>query len=93
MYRGVIEVVGPRGQAVRELLTGDHAEDEGRDAGEAGAETSTAICSIAFAVAAATHVPGATSCFVAMVGFNAISTVTARTPQGDHAKAIRALRG
>jgi len=60
----------------------------------AAGETSTAVCSIAFAAAAAAaHVPGGQLLLTAMIGFNAISTiVTARTPSGDYAKAIRAVR-
>lgn len=57
-------------------------------------ETSTAICSITFAAAAtAAHIPGGQTLLMAMIGLNAVSTVvTARTPTGDYAKAIRALR-
>jgi len=60
----------------------------------AAGETSTALCSIAFAAAAAAaHIPGGQLLLMAMIGFNAVSTiVTARTPSGDYAKAIRALR-
>ena len=60
----------------------------------AAGETSTAVCSIAFAAAAAAaQIPGGQLLLMVMVGFNAISTiVTARTPSGDYAKAIRALR-
>jgi hypothetical protein len=61
----------------------------------AAGETSTAVCSIAFAAAAdAAGIPGGHGLLLAMIGFNAVSTiVTARTPHGDYAKAIRALRG
>ncbi len=61
----------------------------------AAGETSTAVCSIAFAAAAtAAGIPGGKLLLMAMIGFNAVSTVvTARTPSGDYAKAIRALRG
>lgn len=60
----------------------------------AAGETSTAVCSIAFtAVAAAAHIPGGQPLLMAMIGFNVVSTfVTVRTPSGDYAKAIRALR-
>jgi hypothetical protein len=61
----------------------------------AAGETSTAICSIAFAAAAAAaHIPGGQMLLMAMIGFNAISTVvTTRNPNGDYGKALRALRG
>lgn len=61
----------------------------------AAGETSTAICSIAYAaVAAAAHIPGGPEFLVAMIIFNAISTiVTTRNPTGDYGKALRALRG
>ena len=60
----------------------------------AAGETSTAICSIAYAaVAAAAHIPGGQALLVAMIIFNAISTiVTTRNPTGDYGKALRALR-
>ena len=60
----------------------------------AAGETSTAICSIAAAYAAmVTAVPGGRVLFLATVGWNAVSTiVTARTPKGDYAKALRVLR-
>jgi hypothetical protein len=61
----------------------------------AAGETSTAVCSIAFAAAAdAAGIPGGHTLLLAMLGLNLISTiVTARTPHGDYAKAIKALRG
>jgi hypothetical protein len=61
----------------------------------AAGETSTAICTLAAAFyAAATHTPGGSLLLISMIGFNAVSTViTARTPKGDYAKAMRALRG
>jgi hypothetical protein len=60
----------------------------------AAGETSTAICSIAYAaVAAAASVPGGQALLVAMIIFNVISTiVTTRNPTGDYGKALRALR-
>ena len=60
----------------------------------AAGETSTAICSIAYAaVAAAAHIPGGQALLVAMIISNAISTiVTTRNPTGDYGKALRALR-
>jgi hypothetical protein len=60
----------------------------------AAGETSTAICSIAYAaVAASANVPGSRPLLIAMVIFNVISTiVTTRNPTGDYAKALRALR-
>ncbi len=60
----------------------------------AAGETSTAICSIAFAaIAVAANVPGGRILLVAMIVFNVISTiVTTRNPTGDYGKAIRALR-
>jgi hypothetical protein len=60
----------------------------------AAGETSTAICSIAAAYAVmATGVPGGSLLFWATVIWNAVSTVVvARTPKGDYAKALRALR-
>ena len=59
----------------------------------AAGETSTAICSIAAAYAAmANGIPGGRVLFLATVGWNAVSTiVTARTPKGDYAKALRVL--
>lgn len=60
----------------------------------AAGETSTAICSIAYAaIAAAANVPGAQALLAAMIIFNAVSTiVTTRNPTGDYGKALRALR-
>lgn len=60
----------------------------------AAGETSTAICSIAYAaIAAAANIPGGQALLVAMIIFNAISTiVTTRNPTGDYGKALRALR-
>ena len=60
----------------------------------AAGETSTAICSIAAAYTAmATGVPGGRILFLATVVWNAVSTVVvARTPKGDYAKALHALR-
>lgn len=60
----------------------------------AAGETSTAICSIAYAaIAAATNIPGGQLLLVVMIVFNLISTiVTTRNPTGDYGKAIRALR-
>ena len=60
----------------------------------AAGETSTAICSIAAAYAAmATGVSGGRILFLATVVWNAVSTVVvARTPKGDYAKALHALR-
>ena len=60
----------------------------------AAGETSTAICSIAYAaVAAAANIPGGQMLLVAMIVFNVISTiVTTRNPTGDYGKALRALR-
>ncbi|MGZ4233026.1 MAG: hypothetical protein ACXVVQ_16540 [Solirubrobacteraceae bacterium] len=60
----------------------------------AAGETSTAICSIAYAaVAAAAHIPGGQALLVVMIIFNAISTiVTTRNPTGDYGRALRALR-
>jgi hypothetical protein len=60
----------------------------------AAGETSTAICSIAYAaVATAAGIPGGQALLVAMIIFNAISTiVTTRNPTGDYGKALRALR-
>ena len=57
-------------------------------------ETSTAICSIAYAaIAAAANIPGRKALLVAMIIFNLISTiVTTRNPTGDYDKALRALR-
>ena len=80
----------PVRDSVGELPAGSNA---GEDAEQAG-ETSTAVCSIAFAAAAAAaHIPGGHLLLVVMIGFNVISTVvTARTPGGDYAKAIRAPR-
>ena len=61
----------------------------------AAGETSTAVCSIAYAAIATTaNIPGGQFFLVAMIVFNAISTVvTTRTPSGDYGKALRALRG
>ncbi len=60
----------------------------------AAGETSTALCSIAYAaIAAAASIPGAHSLLIAMILFNVISTiVTTRNPTGDYGKALRALR-
>lgn len=60
----------------------------------AAGETSTAICSIAYAaIAAATNIPGGQLLLVVMIAFNLISTiVTTRNPTGDYGKALRALR-
>lgn len=60
----------------------------------AAGETSTAVCSIAVGLYAwLSGIPGGSIFFVAMVVFNAFSTVvTAIAPRGDYAKAIRALR-
>ncbi|MGZ4218100.1 MAG: hypothetical protein ACXVS6_23945 [Solirubrobacteraceae bacterium] len=60
----------------------------------AAGETSTAICSIAYAaIATVANIPGAHTLLLAMIVFNAISTiVTTRSPTGDYGKAIRALR-
>ena len=60
----------------------------------AAGETSTAICSIAYAaIAAATNIPGGQLLLVAMIIFNFVSTiVTTRNPTGDYGKALRALR-
>jgi hypothetical protein len=60
----------------------------------AAGETSTAICSIAYAaIAAAAKVPGGSMLLIAVIVFNAISTiVTTRNPTGDYGKALRALR-
>jgi hypothetical protein len=60
----------------------------------AAGETATTICSIAAAYAAMTAgVPGGGILFWATVAWNAVSTITvARTPKGDYAKALRALR-
>ena len=60
----------------------------------AAGETSTAVCSIAYAaIAASANLPGGQFLLVAMVIFNVISTiVTTRNPTGDYGKALRALR-
>lgn len=60
----------------------------------AAGETSTAICSIAYAaIAAAAHIPGGQGLLVAMIIFNVISTiVTTHNPTGDYGKALNALR-
>ena len=60
----------------------------------AAGETSTALCSIAAAyAAAAAHIPAATALLVFTIVWNAVATVvTAITPKGDYAKALRALR-
>ena len=60
----------------------------------AAGETATAICSIAAAYAVmAVAVPGGKILFLATVAWNAVSTiVVTRTPKGDYAKALRALR-
>jgi len=60
----------------------------------AAGETSTAICSIAYAaIAAAANIPGGQLLLVAMIIFNVISAiVTTRNPTGDYGKALRALR-
>ena len=60
----------------------------------AAGETSTAICSIAYAaIAAAANIPGGQLLLVVMIVFNVISTiVTTRNPTGDYGKALRALR-
>ena len=60
----------------------------------AAGETSTAVCSIAAAYAAMiAGIPGGRTLFLATVAWNAVSTVvTARTPKGDYAKALRVLR-
>ncbi len=50
-------------------------------------------CVAGATVAAAAHVPGGQPLLVAMIIFNAISTiVTTRNPTGDYSKALRALR-
>ena len=61
----------------------------------AAGETSTAVCTLAASYyAAAAGIPGGRMLFIGMIGFNAVSTViTARTPKGDYAKALRTLRG
>ena len=60
----------------------------------AAGETSTAICSIGYAaIATAANIPGGQFLLVAMLVFNAISSiVTTRNPTGDYGKALRALR-
>lgn len=60
----------------------------------AAGETSTAVCSIAYAaVASITHIPGGSILLIVMVVLNIISTVvTTRNPSGDYGKALRALR-
>ena len=60
----------------------------------AAGETSTAVCSIGAAVAAAVlHVPGARTLLTFTIIWNVISTaVTTITPKGDYAKAIHVLR-
>lgn len=80
------------------LSTKESRERAGRIAKavyHAAGETSTAFCTLVAAYyAAATQIPGGGLLFISMIGFNAVSTViTARTPKGDYAKALRALRG
>jgi hypothetical protein len=60
----------------------------------AAGETSTAVCSILAGLYAwLGGIPGGFALFVAMVALNAVSTVvTAITPRGDYAKALRSLR-
>ena len=60
----------------------------------ASGENATALCSLAAAYAVmAGGVPGGRILFLGTVIWNAVSTVTvARTPKGDYAKALRALR-
>jgi len=60
----------------------------------AAGENATALCSLAAAYAVmATGVPGGRVLFLATAIWNAVSTITtARTPKGDYAKALRALR-
>ncbi|HTQ93299.1 MAG TPA: hypothetical protein VMK84_27775 [Streptosporangiaceae bacterium] len=60
----------------------------------ASGENATALCSLAAAYAVmAGGVPGGRVLFLATVIWNAVSTITtARTPKGDYAKALRALR-
>jgi len=60
----------------------------------AAGETSTAICSIAYAaIATAANIPGAQLLLVVVIVFNVISTiVTTRNPAGDYGKALSALR-
>ncbi len=60
----------------------------------AAGETSTAICTVAYAaIAAAANVPGGSILLIVMIVFNVISTiVTTRNPTGDYGKALQALR-
>ena len=60
----------------------------------AAGETATATCSTAAAYTAmVTGVPGGNVLFLVTVAWNAVSTITtARTPKGDYAKALSALR-
>jgi hypothetical protein len=60
----------------------------------AAGETSTAVCSIAYAaIASAASILGGKALLLATIVFNVISTVvTTRTPIGDYGKALRALR-
>lgn len=60
----------------------------------AAGETSTAVCSVAYAaVAAIARVPGGSILLIVTIVFNVISTVvTTRNANGDYAKALRALR-
>jgi hypothetical protein len=60
----------------------------------AAGESSTAICTLAAAfAAAATHTPGGSLLFMVMLVWNTIATiVTIRNPGGDYAKALKALR-
>jgi hypothetical protein len=76
----------------------NHASGRAKAIYYAAGETSTAICSIAYAaIAAAANIPGAQALLAAMIIFNAVSTivstiVTTRNPTGDYGKALRALR-
>ena len=60
----------------------------------ASGENATALCSLAAAYAMmGAGVPGGRVLFLAAAAWNAVSTITvARTPKGDYAKALRALR-
>ena len=60
----------------------------------ASGENATALCSLAASYAMmAAGVPGGRILFLATAAWNAVSTITvARTPKGDYAKALRALR-
>ena len=60
----------------------------------ASGENATALCSLAAAYAVmAGGVPGGKVLFLGTAIWNAVSTITvARTPKGDYAKALRALR-